>query len=54
MPQCDSCAAIRPCVSGPLWVCGLETYACHVCRGDDECDACAEEAEAVVRAQESK
>lgn len=37
--QCDCCAIMMPCVAQG-WTCGLETWACHICRGWNECDEC--------------
>lgn len=39
---CDLCDAKYPCVSGPSMVCGIETFACHVCRGEKTCPECRE------------
>lgn len=44
MPQCDICGAHRPCVVHVGQVVGIETWACHVCRGftAGECEDCEE------------
>ena len=41
--QCDACGQSRPCVTRPRWPCGIETYACHACRGLQYCDDCGDE-----------
>lgn len=40
--ECDVCAERRPCVEGPTMVCGIETFACHECRGIVGCAECRE------------
>lgn len=42
LTECDVCGQMRPCVTGPHWSPGIETYACHVCRGDEDCEECEE------------
>lgn len=46
MSQCDVCGQHLPCVTGPHWVAGNETYACHRCRQerDEDCDEYQEDA----------
>lgn len=37
--QCDCCGESRYTVHGPIWACGIETYACAECRGEEDWQA---------------